>query len=72
LRDGALAGAITGGLLAVLVVAMSALDLRSIFIALSPALLELLTFGVSLGSVIVFKLGVPITNTFWFSVLRIW
>src|SRR5579885_2270265 len=57
LLDGALAGAITGALLAVLVVAMNALDLRSIFIALSPALLELLTFGVDLGSAVAILIG---------------
>ena len=39
------AGAVAGGLLAVLVVAMDAIDLRSIFIALSPELRETLTFG---------------------------
>jgi len=39
-----LAGAIAGGVLGLLVIAMIVLDLRSIFIALSPALLEMLTF----------------------------
>ena len=43
-----IAGAIAGGLPAVLVVAMQVLDLRSIFISLSPALSEMLTFGLDL------------------------
>ena len=40
-----LAGAVAGGLLALLVLAMQFLDLRSIFIALSPAARKTLTFG---------------------------
>ncbi|MBV8765815.1 MAG: branched-chain amino acid ABC transporter permease [Hyphomicrobiales bacterium] len=54
-----LAGAIAGGMLALLVIAMSLLDLRPIFIALSPMLLETLTFGlgVPLGSVILIVSG---------------
>jgi branched-chain amino acid transport system permease protein len=40
---GAVAGAIVGGALAVLIAAMSVLDLRPIFIALSPALFKILT-----------------------------
>jgi len=44
----AVAGAIAGGLLAVLVVAMQLINLRAIFIALSPALLETLTLGLGL------------------------
>jgi len=40
-----LAGAITGLMLAALVLAMDTFDLRSIFIALSPQLEEMLTFG---------------------------
>ena len=40
-----IAGAIAGGLLAVLVAAMQVLDLRTIFISLSPPLTEMLTFG---------------------------
>ncbi|HUN48648.1 MAG TPA: branched-chain amino acid ABC transporter permease [Stellaceae bacterium] len=41
----ALAGAIAGACLAVLVLATDALDLRSMFIALSPQLVDMLTFG---------------------------
>lgn len=40
----ALAGAVASGVLAVLVLATDALDLRSIFIALSPPLMDMLTF----------------------------
>jgi branched-chain amino acid transport system permease protein len=40
-----LAGAIAGAMLAVLLIAMDTFDLRSIFIALSPQLEEMLTFG---------------------------
>ena len=40
-----LAGAVAGGLLALLVLAMQFLDLRPIFIALSPAARKTLTFG---------------------------
>ncbi|HXW19171.1 MAG TPA: branched-chain amino acid ABC transporter permease [Roseiarcus sp.] len=43
-----LAGAIAGGMLALLAAAMKALDLRPIFIALSPALFKTLTFGLGL------------------------
>jgi len=43
-----LSGAIAGGLLALLAVAMRVLDLRPIFIALSPALFKTLTFGLGL------------------------
>ncbi|MBV9113358.1 MAG: branched-chain amino acid ABC transporter permease [Hyphomicrobiales bacterium] len=54
-----LAGAVAGGLLALLAIAMSVLDLRPIFIALSPVLLETLTFGlgVPLGSVVLIVSG---------------
>ena len=54
-----LAGAVAGGTLALLAIAMSLLDLRPIFIALSPVLLETLTFGlgVPLGSVILIVSG---------------
>ena len=45
-----IAGAVAGGFLAVLVVAMEILDLRAIFISLPPALSAMLTFG----------LGVPL------------
>jgi branched-chain amino acid transport system permease protein len=48
LLQSAVAGAITGGFLAVLVVAMEIIDLRSIFISLSPALIEMLTLGFDL------------------------
>ncbi len=41
---GLITGAFAGGILALLVVAMNVIDLRSIFIALSPALSDLLTF----------------------------
>jgi branched-chain amino acid transport system permease protein len=44
----AIAGAVAGGLLALLALSMHILDLRSIFIALSPALFKTLTLG--LGS----------------------
>ena len=59
LLHGLLAGAIAGGLLAVLVAAMDAFDLRAIFIALSPALQEMLTFGyeVPIGAAILIGAG---------------
>jgi branched-chain amino acid transport system permease protein len=41
----AIAGAVAGGLLALLALSMQILDLRSIFIALSPALFKTLTLG---------------------------
>jgi branched-chain amino acid transport system permease protein len=52
-------GAVAGGLLALLVLAMQALDLRPIFIALSPALLKTLTFGLgpSLGAAVLIVAG---------------
>jgi branched-chain amino acid transport system permease protein len=43
-----IAGAIAGGFLAGLIIAMQVLDLRSIFISLPPALTEMLTFGLDL------------------------
>jgi branched-chain amino acid transport system permease protein len=43
-----LAGAVAGGLLALLAAAMRAINLRPIFIALSPALFKTLTFNVGL------------------------
>jgi branched-chain amino acid transport system permease protein len=42
------AGAIVGGLMALLVIAMQLLDLRAILIALSPSLFATLTFGLGL------------------------
>src|SRR5260221_12571012 len=48
LMQSLIAGAIAGGFLAALVVAMQLLDLRSIFISLPPALSEMLTFGLDL------------------------
>jgi len=45
---GLIAGAISGGLLAVLVVAMNAIDLRSIFISLSPQTSDMLTLELDL------------------------
>jgi branched-chain amino acid transport system permease protein len=45
---GLIAGAVAGGMLALLVLAMTMFELRSIFIALSPALLELLTLDLDL------------------------
>src|SRR5579864_4975938 len=45
---GLIVGAIAGGLLAVLVVAMNTIDLRSIFISLSPQTSDMLTFGLDL------------------------
>jgi branched-chain amino acid transport system permease protein len=49
-----LAGGVAGGLLALLAFAMQVLPLRRIFIALSPALLKMLTFGLGapLGGII--------------------
>ena len=44
-----LAGAVAGGLLALLAVAMRLINLRPIFIALSPALFKTLTFGLGLS-----------------------
>jgi branched-chain amino acid transport system permease protein len=43
-----IAGAIAGFLPAMLVLAMGTVDLRSIFLSLSPALFEMLTFGLEL------------------------
>jgi branched-chain amino acid transport system permease protein len=48
LAAGVLAGAIAGAVLAVFAVVISAVDLRSIFVALSPELLQMLTFGLGL------------------------
>jgi branched-chain amino acid transport system permease protein len=45
---GLITGAIVGGLLAVLVVAMNAIDLRSIFISLSPQTSDMLTLELDL------------------------
>src|SRR5262249_51854676 len=45
---GLIAGAIAGAVLAVLVVAMNTIDLRSIFIALSPATSDMLTLELGL------------------------
>src|SRR5215470_108286 len=45
---GLIAGAISGGLLVVLVVAMNAIDLRSIFISLSPQTSDMLTLELDL------------------------
>jgi branched-chain amino acid transport system permease protein len=45
---GLIAGAIAGALLAVLVVAMNVIDLRSIFISLSPQTSDMLTFELDL------------------------
>jgi len=45
---GLIAGAISGGLLAVLVVAMNTIDLRSIFISLSPQTSDMLTLELDL------------------------
>lgn len=54
----AIAGGIAGGCLALLTIAMDALDLRSIFIALSPQLFAMLTFGLGLaGGVAILVLG---------------
>ncbi len=54
-----IAGGLAGSLLALLTAAMSFFDLRRIFIALSPALLQTLTFdlGVPLGPVLVVGAG---------------
>ena len=53
------AGGVAGGLLALLTLAMQALPLRQIFIALSPALLKTLTFGLGapLGGVVLIVAG---------------
>jgi branched-chain amino acid transport system permease protein len=45
---GLIVGAITGGMLALLVVAMNSIDLRSIFISLSPQTSDMLTFELDL------------------------
>jgi len=47
--NGLIAGAVAGGLLALLVVAMNSIDLRSIFISLSPATSDMLTLELGLG-----------------------
>jgi branched-chain amino acid transport system permease protein len=52
-----LAGAIAGGFLALLLLAMQVLDLRPIFIALSPALRVTLTFGLGLPVAAVILIG---------------
>jgi branched-chain amino acid transport system permease protein len=54
-----LAGSIAGGLLGLLAIAMQAIDLRSIFIALSPTLLRTLTLGlgVPLGPLVLICAG---------------
>ena len=55
-----LAGAIVGGILAGLVLAIDAFDLRSIFIALSPQLQDMLTFGlddIAVGAAILVGAG---------------
>jgi branched-chain amino acid transport system permease protein len=59
LTQSLIAGAIAGGFLAALVLAMHLLDLRSIFISLPPALSEMLTFGLDLplGLVVLFAGG---------------
>ena len=49
LLNGLIAGAMVGGLLALLVVAMNSIDLRSIFISLSPATSDMLTLELDLG-----------------------
>jgi branched-chain amino acid transport system permease protein len=46
--NGLIAGVITGGMLALLVVAMNSIDLRSIFISLSPQTSDMLTFELDL------------------------
>jgi len=48
LTQSLIAGAVAGGFLVMLVVAMEILDLRAIFISLPPALSEMLTFGLDL------------------------
>ncbi|MGE5203461.1 MAG: branched-chain amino acid ABC transporter permease [Acidobacteriota bacterium] len=45
----ALAGGIAGAMVGLLVLVMAIFDLRDIFIALSPALLEMLTVGLAVG-----------------------
>jgi branched-chain amino acid transport system permease protein len=54
-----IAGAVAGGLLALLALAMQVVNLRPIFIALSPALFKTLTFGLgaSLGAAILIFAG---------------
>ena len=47
-QHGVIAGGVAGAMMALLVLAMAIFDLRPIFIALSPALLELLTFDLDL------------------------
>ena len=48
LLNALIAGAIAGALLALLVLVMNAIDLRSIFISLSPQTSDMLTFGLDL------------------------
>jgi branched-chain amino acid transport system permease protein len=54
-----IAGGVAGGLLALLALAMQVLNLRPIFIALSPALFKTLTFGLgaSLGAAVLIVAG---------------
>ena len=59
---GLIAGAIAGALLAALVVAMNTIDLRSIFISLSPQTSDMLTFELDQKSVLV--VGLVIKNLF--------
>ncbi len=59
-----LAGGIAGALLGLLVAATSLFDLRSIFIALSPALMEMLTFdlGVAGGAAVLAGAGAVLSG----------
>lgn len=50
---GAVAGALAGGCVAVLVVLMSAFNLRGVFVELSPDLTETLSFGLPLAAAVV-------------------
>lgn len=57
LIHGLIAGAIAGAALAVLVVAMNAIDLRSIFISLSPQTSDMLTFELDLEYAVPMLIG---------------
>ncbi|HVM78394.1 MAG TPA: branched-chain amino acid ABC transporter permease [Stellaceae bacterium] len=52
LLHSAVAGGIAGAILGLLVLLMAAIDVRDIFIALSPQLLEMLTFGLDVAIVV--------------------
>lgn len=71
LAAGAVAGLITGGLVGALAVLIALVPLRSIFIALSPNLLAMLTTGLGLWKGIALLLGMGLTTGFLGAALRI-